>query len=1163
MFRKLTGSSSLSTPAAFPKSSQWKPELADPIGLKQGLIILGPKMKEPFWVVMGADSLECYPKRMNRETACGEPTRRVVLSDISSVLEPSDQKHGNCLKIEVGESGKNGFMLANMSQGESELWGSAIRSGMFLCTSAMSTEQQAQTGHWLPGSIKHVLVSFHVIQQNEWKHMKEELQYTNLIRLGNAALQVAVYTRLLGLKLTNVTSWRHLDEKMQEFFNLMQSYSCTYKESRMMVSINSLLTLLTKIKSDISSELADPSFVRSYSNTAPPSLLRRSNESYSPRQAPKVLHHIRLALSKSHSQSQFIKDKIINRPTHSASLDGSGSRNRFMAKSPQKTGSPQKGRPSKSWVSASVPQIPHNRARLTTSSPAALVMGELPTSHNNAPETDHLTNHNTSHNENSRSTMNILHSPPSDRNNAVEDVLASCKEILVCCNHMTEHIDKEENRCTDEASVHIAAKEGAKCLIDMMKQMDRIREQMGVVSQNLESLAEDVRAGFQELISSVRDVIANRDSHQVIRTFQISTVDIPEAIRSLLRACQTVAEVRVAEKRLVYTKGEVDLNMSALLSTLDEYQGVLPPDGDGLTEEGVRNSIKVLQMNGESLEALPALLKKADSPGLFEGLKQIADRTHQLSTVLSHLYRQMDLFATSDSREISGEFNRPRKNSLVQDKTSELKTCSHLVHTTSVQLMVDSKMYISTNFSRPNVMLSVLRNATVLMSLGSTMINTLRFYIDVEIQNHSVYDSDEEYEEEEEFWEEENDDVTNVVYEVDEEGAEVVKAATLNKLIENLTASQLNDHKFQKIFLATYRSFTTPAELLTKLIQRYNVVIPRLPRDINMKEYAETTLIPIQLRVINTIKLWIESSPFDFDRTLREKLAQFMEKINADGHSISAKQITSLASRPVKAARLTNMVHDVIKLDETPLDFTKILDQFSEEAVALSLTVIDSTFFVNIKPHELMEWSKSPGKMTSSLGQLSTRFNQVSYWAVSCILECSKLSERTKQMEKLLDLATRLRKLNNFCSLFAIVSALNTVPIYRLTYTKEGLSQRSTKLMENFIELMNPRLYLECLRSINPPCVPYVGVWLTQLIHVDEGNSNKTPEGLINFRKSEMFANIILDVQLYQQMQYRDAPADQQLVSIFMQLPRDYNEEYFWTLSHLREPRNAERSDIV
>ena len=71
-------------------------------------------------------------------------------------------------------------------------------------------------------------------------------------------------------------------------------------------------------------------------------------------------------------------------------------------------------------------------------------------------------------------------------------------------------------------------------------------------------------------------------------------------------------------------------------------------------------------------------------------------------------------------------------------------------------------------------------------------------------------------------------------------------------------------------------------------------------------------------------------------------------------------------------------------------------------------------------------------------------------------------------------------ELNNFSGVIEVVSALQSAPVHRLKHTFEEFEHRNHKLVKAFDDAKDLisdhyTTYIEKLRSINPPCVPFLG----------------------------------------------------------------------------------------
>jgi son of sevenless-like protein len=152
--------------------------------------------------------------------------------------------------------------------------------------------------------------------------------------------------------------------------------------------------------------------------------------------------------------------------------------------------------------------------------------------------------------------------------------------------------------------------------------------------------------------------------------------------------------------------------------------------------------------------------------------------------------------------------------------------------------------------------------------------------------------------------------------------------------------------------------------------------------------------------------------------------------------------------------------------------------------------------------------------------------------------------------------------------LTSIISALGTAPIHRLKRTWDQVPQRILTTLEQMRTLMgstkNFGEYRERLHQANPPCIPFFGVYLTDLTFIEDGIPSVIKNtGMINFAKRAKTAEVIRDIQQYQNVPYPLQPVSelQDYILNNMQAAGDVHEMYERSLAV--EPREREDEKIV
>jgi len=231
-----------------------------------------------------------------------------------------------------------------------------------------------------------------------------------------------------------------------------------------------------------------------------------------------------------------------------------------------------------------------------------------------------------------------------------------------------------------------------------------------------------------------------------------------------------------------------------------------------------------------------------------------------------------------------------------------------------------------------------------------------------------------------------------------------------------------------------------------------------------------------------------------------------------------------------------------------------------DEEIARQLTLIEWEYFLKIKPSEFqgLSWCKpSQHHRSPNVLAMITRFNQISLWVAHTILKFDMAKLRGKMMMKFINIAKHLRVLSNFADLMAFIAGLNNSAILRLKQTRKELSKKSVDNLEELELLMRStasyKNYREALRLLNTSCIPYIGLALSDLTFIEEGNPD-TIDGLINFGKRELICGVILSLQQCQNTPYNLSIVPK-IADMLANFPSRTEQECY-DLSLQRETRN-------
>lgn len=457
-------------------------------------------------------------------------------------------------------------------------------------------------------------------------------------------------------------------------------------------------------------------------------------------------------------------------------------------------------------------------------------------------------------------------------------------------------------------------------------------------------------------------------------------------------------------------------------------------------------------------------------------------------------------------------------------------------------------------------------------------------------------------------------------------GPDIVSDArgyTFDNLVDRLLLLPKSkaDSKFRAIFLALYRKFAAPGQLLEAIVYRFEAL------ESNNVAFMSRTVS--QLRYLSVIEQWIGTYPGDFahPRT-RRRMCTFVAKLantrifaaaaremSADLDVVAYDDDTDWACCDKDRESSQNTIPDTgwpsrssTLLDDPSLEFTDNLGSLSlnsgrspsdacpagslpssygllhtvdlarrqaqsltpvpktpinkihwrtfyelpNDAIARELTRIDWIMFSAIQPRDLIRHvtlgssQKAACKSLVHVNRMIDHFNHLRDWVANVVLLRDKAKHRVLMLEKLMQIARRLRDLNNYNSLGAFLAGMSSTAVHRLNATRDLLPPDLQKDWMKLEILMSPTRSYSAYRlaweNSSGERIPFLPLPLRDLVGAQEGNRTfigDEADGRVNWLMFEVMGEVIVGIQKAQGLPYRSlmaGPKQDELRSLVLNL---------------------------
>ncbi|CAB1324268.1 unnamed protein product [Coregonus sp. 'balchen'] len=381
-----------------------------------------------------------------------------------------------------------------------------------------------------------------------------------------------------------------------------------------------------------------------------------------------------------------------------------------------------------------------------------------------------------------------------------------------------------------------------------------------------------------------------------------------------------------------------------------------------------------------------------------------------------------------------------------------------------------------------------------------------------------------------------------------------IRAGTLERLVETLlTAFGDNDLTYTSIFLSTYRAFASTHTVLKLLLDKYGIAEDSEGQMERCR--PSETKGAVRTALASILRVWLDQCPEDFQEPpsypCLHRVMAYLQRALPGSEPIRRaqsllEQLQAEASLDPDSEGFSGGFHGNSSFclgedEEVEIEVQEDFLSFDADLVAEQLTYMDARD------------KKQNKHSASTIRATITQFNAVAACVVSTILHRRQIRPhlRARVIQRWIDVAQECRMRKNFSSLHAIVSALQSNPLYRLKRAWSCVHKDSMSTFEELSDIFSDhnnyltsrellmregtskfanlegcakdhqkrthkRLQLQKEMGAMQGTIPYLGTFLTDLTMLDTALPDLVEGGLINFEKRRREFEVIAQIKLLQ-----------------------------------------------